>query len=66
MQEDRMEGLVLHVVQELLDRALQLLSAAGAKGLRLAHVDLGSGTDCEQLLFDLKARRVELTVSCKG
>ena len=43
------------VQEELLDRALQLLSKAGAKCLQLAHVELGSGTDCEQLLFDLKA-----------
>eukprot|EP00435_Cladocopium_sp_Y103_P024208 s1711_g5.t3 len=42
------------------EAALQLLSSEGSTGgttLPLPHLDLGSGTDCEQLIFDLKAER---------
>jgi len=44
---------------EILQQLLAFLEALPAinVSLRLAHTDLGSGTDCEQRIFDLKAER---------
>lgn len=39
------------------EAALKLLSSEGGTTLQLPHLDLGTGTDCEQLIFDLKAER---------
>ncbi|CAE8581861.1 unnamed protein product [Polarella glacialis] len=45
--------------EELIDHMLHYCAAVGSGGaaLRLAHNDLGSGTDCEQRIFELKAER---------
>mmetsp|Transcript_11917 Transcript_11917/g.20437 ORF Transcript_11917/g.20437 Transcript_11917/m.20437 type:complete len:255 (-) Transcript_11917:57-821(-) len=40
------------------EAALKLLSSEGrCTTLQLPHLDLGTGTDCEQLIFDLKAEK---------
>ena len=46
------------VDEKMVTQYLQFTRQSGEKAqLRLAHVDLGSGTDCEQRMFDLRAER---------
>ncbi|OLP96879.1 DEAD-box ATP-dependent RNA helicase 14 [Symbiodinium microadriaticum] len=46
------------VDEDVVQQSLQFTRLSGKKAnLRLAHVDLGSGTDAEQRMFDLRAER---------
>ena len=46
------------VDEDVVTQSLQFTRLSGKKAnLRLAHVDLGSGTDAEQRMFDLRAER---------
>ena len=62
-EKDGFTGLDLSLLdgevdENVVSHALQFTRLSGKQAsLRLSHVDLGSGTDCEQRMFDLHAER---------
>ena len=62
-EKDQLRGLDLSLLdgvvgEEVISQALHFTRLSGKQArFRLAHVDLGSGTDSEQRMFDLRAER---------